>query len=275
MTCDPNPCNATCQWVFDRLTVSPVITGGTRVEWQLHPLFRDPQPYTFQLQVGHTANPEADDWEDSGLPVTDTFYAIDEDQRVYGKTQWTHYRVKMVTTVDTYYSAPQASLGALNRQAWLKWKNHLRVQLTALKQGPGSAKGYVLKRRLAGEACDCLDTQTNEVRKPQHLRCYGTGFVGGYYEPLGCQYADMALRMSKDRIEDQMRGMVNEVAVPSKLLAVPQLNELDIFIDQASDVRYTVRGIQYMAAQNNVPVVIQAKLVPIAFSHIVYQFPLS
>src|SRR5690349_8798090 len=112
-------CAPTCAWVFDRIWVYHLVAGGSRVEWALHPKFVDPAPHTFQLQVGRTANPDADDWVDVGLPVTDGYYAIDDTQRVHGKTLWTHYRVKLTTSIGVYYSVPQPALGVLARREWL------------------------------------------------------------------------------------------------------------------------------------------------------------
>ena len=274
--CPPSfPCRLDCEWIFDRVIVLPVTVGGTRAEWSLHPQFRESGPFTFQLQVGRTANPAADDWEDVGLPVTDTFFAVDDSQRVWAATQWTHYRVKLTTAETNYFSRPQAALGALSRYDWSAWKNHVRVQTLSLKKAPNGVEGFVLKRRLYGTPCTCIDAETGEVRKPDHEPCYGTGWVGGYFAPLGCQYADMELRMTRDQIDDAMRGMVNAVSVPAKMLAVPQLYELDVFVEKKTDVRYSVRGLQYAVAQRNVPVLLNVKLVPYPFSHVIYKFPIS
>ena len=62
-------CPSQCESVFDVVHVSYLIRGGTRVCWQLLPTFADPLPYTFQLQVGQSANPDADDWEDVGVSI--------------------------------------------------------------------------------------------------------------------------------------------------------------------------------------------------------------
>ena len=50
--------------------------------WELLDTFTDKGPLTFQLQVGSTANQDADDWENVGLPVTDQYFALDGEQRV-------------------------------------------------------------------------------------------------------------------------------------------------------------------------------------------------
>ena len=86
--------------------------------WDIIPEFPDPQPWTFQLQVGTTANNAADDWEDVGSPMENSFYAIDGEQRVYGMTNYTHYRVKLVTEAATYYSEPTDGRGIFSPHDW-------------------------------------------------------------------------------------------------------------------------------------------------------------
>ncbi len=65
-SCEGNYCPPDCENVFDMVHVSYLIRGGTRVMWELLPTFTDPQPWSFQLQVGETGVEAADDWEDVG-----------------------------------------------------------------------------------------------------------------------------------------------------------------------------------------------------------------
>src|ERR1700761_6733459 len=108
----PNDCENLCPpdsycWVFDRVRVFCLIKGATRVEWTLHPDFTDPGPYTFTLQTGTAPVADNSAWVNVGLPVVNTYYAIDDQQRVFGKTNWTHYHVKLITPLGTYYSQPK------------------------------------------------------------------------------------------------------------------------------------------------------------------------
>lgn len=272
--CDTPVCRPDCEWIFDRVRVWHVTTGGTRVEWQLHPQFTDPGPYDFQLQTGRTGLSTADDWTDVGLPVTDAFYAVDDTQRLYGQTPWTHYRIKLTTPQGTYYSAPEPVWGSLARSDWLKWKNARRNWDFQFKHGPGGQEGYLLKRKLYGERCECLDIRTMEVTKPQHETCYGTGFVGGYFPAQSCVYAELDLRLTREKL-DGMRGTTNDLVVPAKLLAVPQLFDKDVWVDKDTDIRYFISGVQHLAEIRGVPVVVAASLKPAPLSHVIYKFPIE
>ena len=128
-TCQP--CAPAACSVFDRVVVSCLVRSGTVVMWELVPEFFDQGPLTFVLQVGKTANPDADDWEDVGLPVENQYFAVDDEQRVWGKMNWTFYRVKLETSLGTYYSLPVNGLGTLSKRDWRIAREHCCARLGA------------------------------------------------------------------------------------------------------------------------------------------------
>ena len=99
-------CETSCEQVFDHILITPLIRGGTRVAWQMHSQFRDPGPYQFQLQFGRTGSATADDWDNVGTAVYDTYYADDPTQRIYGMQNRAFYRVVVTTGLAEYYSRP-------------------------------------------------------------------------------------------------------------------------------------------------------------------------
>ena len=184
--CHPCPTNHCADSPFDRVVVSYLIRGGAVVQWELLPTFTEPMPYRFQLQVGRTPNPNADDWEDVGLPVENSFLAVNGEQRVWGKTNWTHYRVRLETSLGVHYSLPVNGLGTLDRRSWRLARETVRQELVRFRVTAGQP-GYLLKRRVTGTPCPrCLDFQTEEVRDPNCVDCYGTGFACGYFFPIDC-----------------------------------------------------------------------------------------
>ena len=271
--CTPT-CLPDCSWVFDRVTVRHVVTGGTRVEWVMHPMFAESLPHSFQLQMGRTGVGIADDWTAVGDPVEDAFYAIDPDQRLYGQTPWTHYRIELTTSEHVYYSRPEPALGLLTRGDWLKWKSLVRQWDFQFKHGPGGQEGLLLKRKLYGERCSCLDPRTLDVTKPQHTECFGTGFVAGYFDPEPCVFAELGLRLTQEKLDGQ-RGTTNDLVVQAKMLAFPQLMDKDVWIDKDTDIRYFISGIQNLAEVRGVPVAVGANLKPAPLSHVIYQFPIT
>lgn len=256
---------------FLRIVVNNIFAGGTRVVWELRPDFHDPGPFTFQLQVGRSGVRTADDWEDVGMSITDTFYAIDSEQRVFGKTLWTHYRVLLTSSLGTYVSKPEGGVGSLGVRGWRLAKEITRKEL--LRHRYASSPGFLLKRKYHGTKCPvCLDYQTAESRQPFCNTCFGTTWVGGYYLPLPCVYADLGLDAHHTQVDPNVRlGTTDSVAVMARMVGAPQLGEDDVWVSQNDDRRYYVHRIVNQAEYRGVPIVIVAELRVAPFSDTIYQ----
>lgn len=266
-----NACPNECPSIFDRVMVSRIVAGGTRVLWSLLDSFTDPGPLTFQLQFGTTRNPDADDWVDVGLPVVDQYFAVDSEQRVYGMTQFTHYRVKLTTTRGEYVSDPVGSMGLLDRRGWLLARNLVRQRKVQQRIGPGAQRGYLLKRRWTGNDCPvCLDLQTQESRLAQDCpSCYGTGKECGYFYPQSCIYATFDPRTYRVKTDDS-RGTVGDVFTKAEMLAIEMLGEDDIWIGAKTDDRYYIHTVQHKAEVHGVPIVADVEMRLIPFSSPIY-----
>lgn len=268
--CPPPRCLPQCDTVFDRLVVSHLIKGPTRVMWELLDTFTDAGPLSFQLQVGQTSNPLADDWQDVGMPVVDQYFALDTEQRVWGKTNWTHYRVVVTTPRGTYYSLPTGGMGVLDRRFWRVSRELVRQRMRSYRMGVGGQEGYLLKRRVTGKPCTlCLDYQTREVRNPNCPRCYGTGFECGYYYPMGCVWASLSPRSRHITIDGQ-RGTVDDQVVQADMLLVDLLSEEDVWVAARTDDRYYVHKIDHVVEVKGVPIAAQVELRPVPYSSAIY-----
>lgn len=273
MTLEPcqNSCPPQCQSVFDRVVVSHLVRGPSRVMWELLPTFTDPNPLSFQLQAGQSANPLADDWEDVGLPVVDQYFAFDPEQRVWGKTNWTHYRVVVTSSKGTYYSLPTGGMGTLDRRSWRLAREMIRQRLVAYRFGPGGQRGYLLKRRWTGTSCKlCLDYMTREVRNPACPSCFGTGFECGYFYPMSCVWAELSPKAKHVNIETQSRGTVADIVVQADMVVVDLMSEDDVWVGAKTDDRYYVHNVQNKAEIRGVPLAAQVELRPVPYSSAIY-----
>jgi len=268
------PCRNVCRSVFDRVHVSHVIRSGARVYWDLLPTFIDPLPYVFQLQVGRTGNPDAGDWLDVGLPVENTFYAIDDQQRVYGQARAMFYRVVLTTPNGTYYSEPTGMWGMLDHRDWRIAREIVRKE--KLRHRLNTIEGYLLKRRITGPKCtQCLDFQLDDSKNPQCPECYGTGYQCGYYYPMPCVWADLSpsTRQTGTQLASG-RGVVTDVIVKARMLQIPLLEELDVWVCKDSDDRYFIHNIQSVAEMRGVPLIANVEMRPAAFSDSIYSVPI-
>jgi len=262
-----------CNWIFGQIRVWPIIEGGSRIEWTMHPRFTDVGPYSYQLQAGRTGNNLADDWVNVGLPVENACYAVDPEKRVYGKSQWTHYRLVLTTSDGVYTSDPQPATGVLNKSDRLLVREIERKELLRLKKQAGQL-GYLLKRRLFGEPCSCRDTMTGETTNPACPYCYGTSFVTGYFAPIP-YWAELSPRKHRSHVDDP-RGTVDD-SPRSRLrgLNSPQVFSYDVWVDKDTDFRWILHEIDHLAEIRGVPVIIgaEARLAP--FSDVVYTVPVD
>lgn len=258
---------SSCPFVFDRVHVSYLIAGGTRVLWDVVPEFSDPLPWSFQLQVGSTGNPDADDWQDVGLPVENSFYAIDGEQRAWGKQSPTYYRVELTTPQGIYVSDPTNGLGVLDARDWRIAREIVRKE--RLQSRRADQDGYLLKRRTGGLKCPaCLDLQTDESLRPSCPVCYGTGFQCGYYYPMAGVWAKVDPKVYHKR--SGPRGPVADIVVKTRMLMLPLLNELDVWVAGKTDERYFIHTIQHVAEMRGVPLIASVELRPAPYSDIIY-----
>jgi hypothetical protein len=267
-------CPDPCPTVFDRVVVSYLTAGGTLVTWELLPTFTDPGPLTFQLQVGSTDNPDADDWVNVGLPMTDAYFAVDPERRAFGKTNYTNYRVVLTTALGTYTSEPTGVAGTLSVRDWKLAREIARKE--RLVHRLGSQNGYLLKRRWTGVQCDvCTDFMSQEPRNAYCPSCYGTGFQCGYYYPMACVWANMQPRSRRTELDGgQTRGTVDDIVIKARMLLVGLMGEDDVWVSAKTDDRYYVHRVQDTAEIRGFPIVGEVELRPIAFSSIIYSIPI-
>ena len=241
--------------------------------WDLVPDFRGPLPWTFQLQVGRVGDPLSREWTNVGLAMENSFYAMDSEQRVYGKTQWAHYRVKLITGDGAvYHSEPTNLMGILNHKDWRLCREIIRKE--KLRDRLATSDGFLLKRRFTGLRCPkCVDLATDDIRDPDCDFCFGTGYQCGYYYPMPCIWADFSPRINhKDK--DAQRGTVKDTVVQARMLMIPLLETYDVFVHGKTDDRYYIHTITDVAEWRGVPLIANVELRPAPYTDILYDIPI-
>lgn len=275
VSCPAEICPTSCNNVFDMVHVSYLLRGGTRIMWTLSNLFNDPMPWTFQVQVGWSGSADADDWTNVGPPLVNACYVIDPEKRSYAKgEQITHYRVKLTTLTTIYYSEPTAQAGILSVRDWRLAQEIVRKERLRFRYS--AQDGYLLKRRVAGADCPlCLDLQTREVKNPYCPQCWGTGKACGYYYPVACIWADVSPMTRRRQIDDQAtRGTVQDIVMSGRMLMLPLIDELDVWVSRKTDDRYFIQTIRNAAELRGVPLIANVELRPAPFTDVVYTIPI-
>ena len=266
-------CRIDCTNIFTRIAVFPVITGGTRILWELTNQFRDPTPHFIQLQVGMTLDPNATDWTNVGSPVADVSSLIDSEKRAFGSQNWTSYRLILSTTDGTYTSQPFTAWGYLSRGDFRIAREIMRQE--RLVANRWWQEGAVLPRLRSGTPCSGVDPQTGDCARPSCTECLDTGFVGGYFNPMYCVPANLEPESTGPRQDLGGRGSTADIAVPARLVGASWLFEKDVWVSLRTARRYSVDYIKNVAAIRGTPIIDEVTLNFIPFSDAVYCIPVE
>lgn len=261
--------------VFDRVTVDHVLATGSRISWRLRTDFADPPPYTFQLQYGESGLAGADDWTDTGDPEDDVvtiFYS--GDQQDFAVVPTTHFRVKLVTYRNTYYSQPVPYWGRVNRHDWINARAIIRRELLRHRVGAGTT-GWLFKRRKRTPPVtntNVVDFLTNEVINTQNTAGVGTDRLGGYFQPVLFQM-DLAPDERHSHRDGQF-GQIDNSVVLARAIAFPELDHGDVWASASGDMRYAVHKVKNWAHVRNMPIIVSPELRRLSASDPIYDLPL-
>ena len=271
MSCDPD-CQLTCADDLINLRVDYLVEGGARISWRIQGI-TDPLPHVFQLEFSRSGTPGADDWEAVGAEVTNGYYAIDPDKRLYGMTGFLHYRVRLTTPQNDYVSKSvpaDCSWDAWGRQ---QARSVSRLFLTSAKKNR-SPRGYLVKRRFYGPACTaCLDAQTGEATDPECPICWGTSIEGGYFAPEPCIYAIQQPVTKRERLEET--GTANPIVTKATMLNNPVLDSYDMWVNEKTDSRWLLHTIESHTTISGWPVLLTVEMRRLERSHLLYRFPIQ
>jgi hypothetical protein len=251
---------------FDRVHVDYALSASARVTWEMRRDFVDPYPWVFQLQVSKDGG--GDTWTDVGTSITNTFYALDDSQRQYGKSLRATYRVQLTTPGGTYTSNQAQVLGKLSKRQWLQARAIIRRALLR-PRGLEDFPGYLMKRKIHGTACtECVDPMTGGILDSDCATCNGTGVVSGYWKAAEDKMFD--LQPEGEATQRSPQGTINTVSIVGKFIGIPAINRNDLWIDANSDRRYLVAQVAPVAELNRVPLIVRAELRLVEFGDIVY-----
>ena len=255
---------------FKRVVTDYAVRGIARTSWYLRYDFRDPLPHRFQLEVNRHGN-DPDSWENVGTEATNVNFAVDDQQRLHGKSMRIGYRVRLETPEATYISEPSQVLGKLSKRQWLLSRATIRRLLLDPHQLDSFA-GYLMKRKIHGTPCpDCVDIYTGGIRNSDCETCNGTGKLEGYWKAAENQMFDFNPQTEHTHKDDQLqRGTVNDVTATAKMIGIPQVHEKDVWIDANSDRRYYVSRVNNLAEMNQVPLVVAVQLRLAPMTDVIY-----
>jgi hypothetical protein len=280
-TCPDTICadvkSPTCQTSFGQVNVDHLIAGESRITWSMADGFSLIAPAAFQLQVGGTGLPDADDWTNVGPPIANAWFLTDPARRDYGQQLTTHYRVVLINgDGQTYYSEPVQPNGGLTFREWGLAREYLRAARVQLLQPGGSMDGFLLKRRRDGTPCSvCLDPITGETNDSRCPQCFGVGFTYGYFKPYPCSL----VRPSQETFDERLNTAVppgitlSPLAMVGTFLGLPRLSSWDVWVDYKADLRYYLHKVTNTVRIRHLILACDVEMWQADFHDRIYDFP--
>lgn len=264
------------QRVFKRLAldVQGAVAAENRVlvEWALEPtaVGRIPGPYTFTLERGYAAT------DDGFTPVAITVdqpWAYDNNPIFpqKGNTD-VFYRVVLTDGEGVTYTSQAQAVGVYwGRYDFSLAREIIRKETLLLRKRAG-VQGWLLKRRIFGAACECVNPNTGQIENPNCPSCYGTGIDGGFYEPF--EYWVLMNPSQRMKKLDGDQGLLTETIETVRALAYPRPAANDIWVHHHTDQRFVIQGdISAIARHRGIDLVLNLRLQERGRSEPIYQVP--
>ncbi len=183
-----------------------------------------------------------------------TSYSTDVGNKVYNVEPDTFYKLVLNNNGIPYESQPIHCLNGLNWRKFLVYSEILRKeQLYTTYLG---TPVYVKRRKWWGTLCSCVDPDTESPINEFCTICYGTRFVGGYYQSL-----DAVVTFTPQTRQMTTQLGTDEVIIKvARMPATTYMSTGDILIDKIDNNRYFVKSVKDTALFDNLPTVYELQL---------------
>jgi len=251
------------------INLSSLLGIGTYVEWFLDRAFSEPGPYVFYIERAREFNSK---YEVVNVVENQPF---GYDPRVLddpsGFANY-FYRIRMRTGKGNYYlSEPVWSGEWWDKKESLIANRILQKEILRLKKTAAGVKGYLLRKRYWGEPCTrCLDLGTGDSTDSRCPVCFGTKFIGGYYDPIE-YWVGTSVTTADKRLSGN--GPTILVMENCRSLSIPSIDENDIWMNAyTSQVYRAMPGVGSIVELRNIPVVLSVNLRLLPSTDIMYTY---
>jgi len=260
-------------FTFKRVEVTVTPTNWKLIEWYLDPLFRfQTNDLKFYVEWARAAG----EWTriNPDEPIVNECMFVDQDSYRCSTRNDIFYRVVVDDGIQEYNSKPESTLGILNQREWLLARDIIRKEYLRLLKYVG-ARGYLLKRRHYGPRCPtCIDHDVEEPVTSQCTSCFGTGYLGGYYNGL-LYYLDLSGTTTSEDVKTPF-GTVDNKQRTARCVAYPRIDSYDIWVDATRNKRHVLRKITTAVEMRGQPLVyVIEDMRELPASRIEYQIPLQ
>lgn len=215
------------------------------IQW----LIRNPvaaSGYTFS--VYRAASPNGP-WETLDNTLADTYFYVDDtftsptDQTssgLFSMRQALYYKVEVdhedLTAPISIVKQFEAGLDRRRASIARKLRRDVNVML---RKGSGTEVA-ILKRRWWGEQCDCK-TKTGQITRSHCRTCFGTGIIGGYWDPV---YSFAVRSASPVDERTSVEGNVETHYLQVLMSYLPEVAPKDVLVFMRDNKRYIIDSVQ-------------------------------
>ncbi len=261
---------------FKRLTVDShfhvVTKNAVLVAWVLNPAWVPTVPGPFQFKLQRGRSPNDDKWADIST-TTNQPWLYDYYPVLSQHDRSTFYRVILTDGTGKEWVSQAVEMDVTwGHNDWRLMREIIRKEMLVQRKKAGT-KGWLLKRRTWGDPCPvCVDPNTQAIKNSHCLICYGTGIVGGYYDPMD-YWVTMNPTQRLKKIQGD-EGLITAVMETVRGLAWPAPEANDIWVMAGSNRRYRIDGDIVVAARHRgVDVILDLHLEELPLSNMVYEVP--
>jgi hypothetical protein len=258
---------------FERTTIKFSPNGDTRVQWDLTRLLTDPGPYYFTLQ-GARSSVDTGDFINIGIPALNAWYLVDDENRLFGKSEDWFYRIKLQTGLRTYYSPIISADSGVDYRTWRLAREIYRKEKLRLGKYAGLESTLLLKRKRSGQKCTrCADPLTDEPIDNNCQVCLGTGTVNGYYKAVPI-LIEMPVSNEVEKVDIEYSGTKGQAMVQNcRILGDPAVVSQDVIWDKGSGRRFVVHETTELVTMRGYNIVSAVNLRMAPFTDVIYTIP--
>lgn len=228
---------------FTSIELKLDIRDGHLISWSIDPLFDDPEPHKFFLEVSEDPLFSILIRE---IPVGNLPYARDTKGLHQNFNNIINYRIRLETEKGIYHSeVVNTNFAPLTRRQYAMANEIIRKELMLMTKFTG-INIVVLKRKIYGpsitdKTIDPISGVALTDESPDH----GNIKTKGYYDPVN-SWMSTAGGQSINRIDPNGAGTINSFIQQVKMLPFPIVNYNDIVIDVDADLRYIVKEVDFV-----------------------------
>lgn len=254
---------------FERVDAGIFPDGKFFVQWWVSPTFPFTTMPVFYVDIATAV----DNWQRlDQVPVINNCVFVGDQLARCGSVDSTYVRVAALDGSTEYLSQPSKFLGELSRHDYTIARDILRKEYLRLKKYSG-CEGLLFKRKQSGVKCpECTDWDvTSSPGKSQCKTCYGTGYVGGYYDGFPF-WMDIG-NDNSNRDINQPFGTTDMQVRTGRCVAYPTIEPYDMWQQAGTNKRFIIRKTQATASLKTMVLVYTVELNAIPYSGIEYSVP--